>query len=135
MHRDDPDHNRFEQLRAEHAADKQAALAAAVQQHTIQLQYAIQAATLIDGTLTAQNVELANVQQERDKLLRQLEARSVVCERATAAAAAAAAAGTRASKAETRARKAEAKLAPLEQELESYRAAPNDREVAHALNK
>ena len=67
-HRDNPDHNRFEQLRAEHAANKQVALAAAAEQHTAQLQFAIRTATLLDGKLTAvrnvdssRNVELADV--------------------------------------------------------------------------
>ena len=143
---DDARYNRFERLRAELREEHDAQVQQMQQIQLLQMQ-------LVTGANSNLQAQLADAQQQladakAQLLTAQLDGTALAAARSPAAdkmrqavaeAAAAEAARKQAEvarkQAEARAAKVERAIAPMESELETYRAAPNDREVAQALHE
>ena len=129
---DDAALSRFARQRAELAAEHAAATQAAAQQQQHQLLQAGSLIASLQAELTATSAALQTAQLDNVALI---STRSPAADKVREAVQAASKAEVALRQAEARATKAEAAVAPILDELEAYRAAPNDRELARAYHE
>ena len=125
-------HNRFTRLRAELAAEHGAAMQAAA---AMQQQQLLQAGTFVSSLqaeLTSTSAALQTAQLDNAALI---STRSPAADKVREAVEAAKKAEAALTQAEARADEAEAAVAPILGELEAYRLAPSDRELARAYHE